>query len=145
MLAHLPADMCQHFVPVAQFHSEHGIRKWFHHSAFDLDGPILFGHILRFSDRHTSYRYCLAGSNSPASSRGSHVTHPRPQQAWVKGGWRHVHCTEPRPGSLIRHSGGEIGQCHAAHPQFGSAAVIGGEHPGPVSQDGHGVLPMRGE
>jgi len=28
------------------------------HAAFDLDGPILFGHILRFSACRTSYCYC---------------------------------------------------------------------------------------
>jgi hypothetical protein len=49
VLPHLPADVGEHLVTVAQFHPEHGIRQWLDHSAFDLDGPVLLGHILRFS------------------------------------------------------------------------------------------------
>src|SRR4051794_13217463 len=49
VLPHLAADMRQHLVPVAQLHPEHGIGQRFDYLAFDLDGPILLGHILRIS------------------------------------------------------------------------------------------------
>src|SRR5450631_4309251 len=49
VLPHLAADVREHLVSVAQFHSEHRVRQWLDHFAFDLDGPVFFGHILRFS------------------------------------------------------------------------------------------------
>ena len=49
MLSHLPADVGEHLVTIAQFHSEHCIGQWLDHTAFDLDRPVLFGHILRIS------------------------------------------------------------------------------------------------
>src|SRR6185437_16721650 len=49
VLAHLADDVGENLVSVAEFHSEHRIGQWLDHLAFDLDGPILFGHVLRFS------------------------------------------------------------------------------------------------
>jgi hypothetical protein len=46
---HLPADVGQDLVPVVELHPEEGIRERFHDCAFDLDGAVLLGHILRIS------------------------------------------------------------------------------------------------
>src|SRR5580698_10903341 len=46
---HLPADMGEYLVPVVQLHTEEGIRQRLHHRAFDLDGAVFLGHVLRAS------------------------------------------------------------------------------------------------
>ena len=49
VLTHLAADVSEHLVSVAQFHSEHRVGQWLDHAAFDLNGPVFLGHILRIS------------------------------------------------------------------------------------------------
>src|SRR3984957_18579930 len=46
---HLPADVGKYLVPVVQLHAEESIRQRLHHRAFDLDGAVFLGHILRAS------------------------------------------------------------------------------------------------
>src|SRR5579864_722554 len=46
---HLPADMSENLMPVVQFHAEEGIRERLDNRAFDLDGAVFLGHILRAS------------------------------------------------------------------------------------------------
>src|ERR1700722_8348374 len=46
---HLPADVGEYLVPVVQLHSEEGVRQRLNHRAFDLDGAVFLGHILRAS------------------------------------------------------------------------------------------------
>src|SRR5580698_414581 len=46
---HLPADMGEYLVPVVQLHTEEGIRQRLHHRAFNLDGAVFLGHVLRTS------------------------------------------------------------------------------------------------
>src|SRR6185295_546503 len=64
VLPHLAADMSQDLVPVRQLHTEHGVGQWLDHSAFDLDGSVFLGHVLR---------YLTSGSLGQA-----HSVHPRP-------------------------------------------------------------------
>src|SRR5271165_7199844 len=46
---HLPADVGEYLVPVVQLHAEEGIGQRLDHRAFDLDGAVFLGHILRVS------------------------------------------------------------------------------------------------
>src|SRR3984893_5311191 len=46
---HLPADVGEYLVPVVQLHTEEGIGQRLDHRAFDLDGAVFLGHILRAS------------------------------------------------------------------------------------------------
>src|ERR1700745_1575257 len=46
---HFPADMSENLVPVVQLHPEEGIRKRLDNRAFDLNGAVFLGHILRAS------------------------------------------------------------------------------------------------
>src|SRR5579862_3125591 len=46
---HLPADMGENLVPVVQLHAEEGIRERLDNRAFDLNGAVFFGHVLRAS------------------------------------------------------------------------------------------------
>src|ERR1700761_1935963 len=46
---HLPTDVSEYLVPVVQLHSEEGVGQRLDHRAFDLDGAVFLGHILRAS------------------------------------------------------------------------------------------------
>src|SRR5690606_3730262 len=48
VLPHLAADVGQHPVAVGELDPEHRVRKRLHHSALDLDGPVLLRHILHY-------------------------------------------------------------------------------------------------
>src|SRR2546430_2264004 len=48
VLPHLAADVCQNLVAIGEFHPEHGVREWLDDAAFDLDGAVFFGHVLRY-------------------------------------------------------------------------------------------------
>src|SRR5947209_7823016 len=48
VLPHLAADVRQDLVAVGEFHPEHGVREWLDNPALDLDGPVFFGHVLRY-------------------------------------------------------------------------------------------------
>ena len=46
---HFPADMSENLVPVVQLHPEEGIRERLDNRAFDLNGAVFLGHVLRVS------------------------------------------------------------------------------------------------
>jgi hypothetical protein len=46
---HLPADVSENLVPVVQLHPEEGIRERLDNRAFNLNGAVFFGHVLRAS------------------------------------------------------------------------------------------------
>jgi hypothetical protein len=46
---HFPADMGENLVPVVQLHPEEGIRERLDNRAFNLDGAVFLGHVLRTS------------------------------------------------------------------------------------------------
>src|ERR1700734_2898847 len=46
---HFPADVSENLVPVVQLHAEEGIRERFDNRAFNFDGAVFLGHILRAS------------------------------------------------------------------------------------------------
>src|SRR5438552_15900796 len=73
VLPHLAADVRQYLVAVGELHPEHGVREWLDDPAFDLDGPVFFGHVLRYLTSHS-----VTGSQGPSraictarASRGS--------------------------------------------------------------------------
>jgi NhaP-type Na+/H+ or K+/H+ antiporter len=47
VLTHLAADVCEDPVSVLQLHAEHRVRQGLDDPAFDLDRPVLLGHVLR--------------------------------------------------------------------------------------------------
>src|SRR2546430_16321610 len=61
VLPHLAADVRQYLVAVGELHPEHGVREWLDDPAFDLDGPVFFGHVLRYPTAHS-----VTGSQSPS-------------------------------------------------------------------------------
>src|SRR5689334_8500076 len=46
---HFPADMSENLVPVVQLHPEEGIRERLDNRAFNLNGAVFLGHVLRAS------------------------------------------------------------------------------------------------
>src|SRR5713226_8205817 len=46
---HLPADVSENLVPVVQLHPEEGIRERLDNRAFNLNGAVFLGHVLRAS------------------------------------------------------------------------------------------------
>src|SRR4029450_10719725 len=64
VLPHLAADVSQHLVTIRELNAEHGVRQGLDHSAFDLDGSVFLGHVLR---------YLTSGSLGQA-----HSVYPRP-------------------------------------------------------------------
>jgi hypothetical protein len=48
VLPHLATDVGQDSMTVCQLYPEHRVRKRLDNSAFDLDGPVFFGHVLRY-------------------------------------------------------------------------------------------------
>src|SRR6266571_9004288 len=46
---HFPADMGENLVPVVQLHPEEGIRERLDNRAFNLNGAVFLGHVLRAS------------------------------------------------------------------------------------------------
>src|ERR1700685_1392493 len=44
-----PADVSENLVPVVQLHPEEGIRERLDNRAFDLNGAVFLGHVLRAS------------------------------------------------------------------------------------------------
>src|ERR1700685_2237616 len=45
---HFPADMGENLVPVLQLHPEEGVRERLDNRAFDLNGAVFLGHVLRY-------------------------------------------------------------------------------------------------
>jgi hypothetical protein len=48
VLPHLAADVSQHLVTISELYAEHCIRQGLDHSAFDFDGSVFLGHVLRY-------------------------------------------------------------------------------------------------
>jgi len=46
---HFPADMSENLVPVVQLHPEEGVWQGLDNRAFNLNGAVFLGHILRVS------------------------------------------------------------------------------------------------
>src|SRR5579862_2750281 len=76
---HLPADMGENLVPVVQLHAEEGIRERLDNRAFDLDGAVFFGHVLRASFCLVVVRAGarLAWPGSPGSASPLRLAHAR--------------------------------------------------------------------
>jgi hypothetical protein len=48
VLTHFAADVGQDSMTVGKLYSEHRVREWLDYPALDLDGPVLFRHVLRY-------------------------------------------------------------------------------------------------
>src|SRR3974390_2192024 len=71
---HLPADVSENLVPVVQLHPEEGIRQRPAPRAFDLNGAVFLGHVLRaslyrvWSAPGRGWPYCPGGRPAPPGS-----------------------------------------------------------------------------
>src|SRR5919107_3499330 len=75
VLPHLPADVSQHLVTIGKLHTEHGVRQGLDHSAFNFDGSVFLGHVLRYL---TSGSWGRLTTSYPDES---HPDQPRPPPA----------------------------------------------------------------
>ena len=119
---HLPADMGENLVPVVQLHPEEGIRERLDNRAFNLDGAVFLGHVLRASlygdgprlDAVWSGLTNLGGTPAPPGSRqrdektgkGRHCGRLRepPSAGQVEPKiWARDECTRPRARTRTAH------------------------------------------